>query len=203
MLLLTASAAVPSGSRWLLSVSPEVVQSLLQISVCVSHGSLGLGLLPCCYRQVSSGARKICNQHQLKQGMENKNQCDREAAGESYSLESSSDRLRPSSSKTWDTMASLDVKQKKTVTNALRFGVGSYFNLVFSRDEGKTTPKSQIIKQKKTDKTSSGFKTKMSFDKYKYCVCVTQWCFPPPFFYFEKQYCLEMHSSVWEQRNHF
>lgn len=34
----------------------------------------------------------------------------------SFSLESSSDRLRPSSSKTWDTMASLHMKQKETIT---------------------------------------------------------------------------------------
>lgn len=80
MFLFTASAAAPSGSRLLLSVSPEVVQSFLQIGVCVSHGSLGLGLLPCCYRQASSGARKICNRHQLKWDMGNSNwQCDRKA----------------------------------------------------------------------------------------------------------------------------
>ncbi len=94
------------------SVSPEVIQPLLQIGVCISQGGLGLRLLPSSHRQASSGAREIWADERTsndKTNVKKKRQAkDGEHAGSfAHLLDSSSDRLRPSSSSTWDTMASL------------------------------------------------------------------------------------------------
>lgn len=94
------------------SISPKVIQTLLQVCVCVGQGRLRLRLLRSCHRQASASARQAWNKHgALKENIQRVKEKKRKRVF-FFLLDSSSDRFRPSSSSTWDTMASLCRKHR-------------------------------------------------------------------------------------------
>lgn len=102
-------------------VSPQVIQTLLQVRVRVGQGGLRLGLLPAGHGEAPPGAGKICKKSagggfgKMLRRISRDMSCWR--SGGFSLLDSSSDRLRPSSSSTWETMASLH--EKHTSTNKI------------------------------------------------------------------------------------
>lgn len=98
-------------------VSPQVIQTLLQVCIRVGQGGLRLGLLSAGHGEAPPGAGKICNKNAggiQRNAEKNIERDELLKIGGFFLLDSSSDRLRPSSSSTWETMASLHEKPMST-----------------------------------------------------------------------------------------